>query len=142
VDDCVFCRIVAGTAPASIAYRDDAALVFVDPRQPTWPAGGHLLVVPRRHVETVDRLDDELAGQLMGAVVRTARALRAAIDPPGISVWQSNGAGAHQEVPHVHVHVIARYPDDALLRIYPGRVERADRAAMDAFARRLLPHFA
>jgi histidine triad (HIT) family protein len=142
VDGCGFCRIVAGTAPASVAYRDDATIVFVDPRQPTWPEGGHLLVVPLRHVETVDRLDDELAGELMRTVVRTARAMHAALDPPGLSVWQSNGAGAHQEVPHVHVHVIARYPDDGLLRIYPSRVERADRVDMDAFARRLAPHFA
>jgi len=53
VDGCVFCDIVAGRAPASVVWADDAVVEFADLRQPT---AGHVLVVPRAHVETIDGL--------------------------------------------------------------------------------------
>jgi histidine triad (HIT) family protein len=59
-------------------------------------------------------------------VLRTAsavaRAVRDAFESDGMSLWQSNGPGAFQEVPHFHLHVMPRWSGDGLLRIYPHRV--------------------
>lgn len=141
-EDCVFCAIVAGTAPASLVYEDELALAFVDLRQ---AVSGHVLIVPRAHVPDIYALDEELAAHLMRLAVRIARALAADGRPDGLSLWQSNGAAAMQEVPHFHLHVHPRRHDDGLLDVYPqGLPAPVTREALQALAQRiaerLLPH--
>ena len=131
---CVFCRIVADHSKAAIVFEDDATLAFLDPRQAN---EGHLLIVPKRHVETVCDLGENDASRLFRVVPRIARALQAALRPDGISMWQSNGHGAHQEVPHAHIHLMPRYVGDGLLRIYPTRVANAPREQLDVCADRI-----
>lgn len=80
-----------------------------------------MLVVPRRHVEQVDQLEPDDAGALMNAVVGVARSVKSLCAPEGLSVWSSNGPAAFQEVPHVHMQVLARKHGDGLLRIYAER---------------------
>lgn len=113
---CFVCRIVSGEAPASIVLEDAATVAFVDIRQPN---EGHILVVPRTHIETIDLLDRTLAAELAWSTVRVTRAVRRVYRAPGMSVWESNGEAAGQEVPHVHFHVLPRHHDDGLLRLYP-----------------------
>jgi histidine triad (HIT) family protein len=115
--DCAFCAIVAGRAEASVVAATDAALAFLDQRQ---AVSGHVLVVPRIHAEDIYALDPDTAAALMRLALRVVHALRAAFDPPGLSLWQSNGDAAFQEVPHVHLHLQPRFTDDRLLRVYPG----------------------
>lgn len=121
-ETCAFCRWLS-TQSATRVYEDDAVFVEVDPRQPD---RGHCLVMPVRHVENVFDLDADIAAAVMTATVRVARAVRAAFHPDGLSLWQSNGPGAHQEVPHFHMHVMPRWAGDELLRIYPRRVATPD----------------
>jgi histidine triad (HIT) family protein len=130
---CVFCRIIAKELPATVVFEDEAVLAFMDIAQ---LSAAHVLVVPKSHAETIDRLPIETAGPLMEAVVQMAHAIRLAIDPAGISVWQSNGEAAGQEVPHVHVHVLAREPGDKLMRINKSG-EQADLAERERRARLL-----
>lgn len=137
VTDCVFCGIAAGTIDASVVHADEETVAFLDLRQPTWPRGGAVLVVPRVHVEQVDQLPPDLAGAVMRTVVRVAGAVRKALAPEGISVWSSNGHAAGQEVPHVHIHVIGRFVDDGLLRVYAERPPYPNRAALDQLATRI-----
>jgi histidine triad (HIT) family protein len=137
VADCAFCAIAAGEMPASIVCEDDTALAFMDLRQ---AVPGHVLVVPRRHVATLDRLDEGTAAHLMRVAVRIAAAMRPVLAPDGLSLWQSNGEGAHQEVPHVHLHLQPRRTGDGLLRIYGGDgtpPAHASRDVLDALAQRL-----
>jgi histidine triad (HIT) family protein len=129
--DCVFCTIISGQVESSQVYEDDATLVFTDLRQLT---SGHLLVVPKRHVEMIYDLVPDDAARLMQTVVLTARAMRRTLRPEGLTVWQSNGEAAHQEVPHVHIHLLVRQPDDGLLRVYPTSPSYPDRAALDRLA--------
>lgn len=136
---CVFCDIMAGRETASIVYEDEATVVLVDLRQ---PSAGHLLVIPRPHVETIYDLPPETAASLMRVVVLTARAMRETLRPAGLSMWQSNGLAAGQEVPHVHIHLLTRAPDDGLLRIYPAKPPRPERAALDQLALRIKAGFA
>ncbi len=125
---CIFCQIVAGRADASVVFEDEWTLAFMDIEPLT---RAHVLVIPKMHVGTIDLLPPDLATQLMQAVVRVAQGLRAAYDPAGITVWQSNGAAAGQEVPHVHVHLLTREPNDGLLRVRPTTSIVPDRAELD-----------
>ncbi len=138
MDDCVFCDIVAGRAPASIVWADDAVVAFMDLHQPT---EAHVLVVPRMHVETIDALPLDLAGRLMRGVVLTARAMRQVLQPGGLSLSQANGEAAGQEVPHVHLHLLTRDPGDGLLHAYSGKPNLPNRAALDALAVRIAAGF-
>ncbi len=133
--DCVFCRILAGAAPASFVHRDEHVAAFVDLRQ---AVDGHVLIVPNRHVETLYELDEDTAGRLMALAVRVARALAADAAPPGLNLWQSNGHAGGQEVPHVHLHVQPRRVGDGLMRVYPNGVPApSPREKLDALAARI-----
>ena len=123
--DCVFCRIVAGTAPASVAYADDTALAFLD-ISPVTP--GHLLVVPRVHAVGLADLDPDTGAHLWRVGQRMAAALRSSsIRCEGVNFFLADGAAAFQEVPHVHLHVLPRWKGDGFaLRYKAGRPARAD----------------
>jgi histidine triad (HIT) family protein len=130
-EECVFCRIVAGTAESSIAYGDTLTLAFMDVRA-FHP--GHTLVVPRRHLADIFGVDSETGAALMATVAIVARAVRDVLRPEGLSIWQSNGTAAGQEVPHLHIHVVPRFAGDGLLRVYPSRPAYPSREELDATA--------
>lgn len=104
---CVFCEIVAGTAPATIIREWPDAIAFV-PLNPVVPPNGHILVVPRTHVpDAVTRLD------VTAATMRRAAELAAGHDASNILT--SIGAPATQSVFHLHIHVIRRAVGDQLM---------------------------
>lgn len=132
---CPFCEIVAGRLPASVVAQTDRVMAFLDLRQAT---EGHVLVIPRQHVESIFDIEPELAGEVMQLGVRVAQALRVALQPAGLNLWQSNGAAGGQEVPHFHLHVQPRRVGDGLIRVYPGHPPApASRAALDKLADRV-----
>ena len=92
------------------------------------------MVVPNRHVENVFELTDADGAAVMAATSDVARAVRVAFEPEGLSLWQSNGPAAFQEVPHFHMHVMPRWKEDGLLRIYPQRLEQRTDGDLDAQA--------
>jgi histidine triad (HIT) family protein len=106
---CPFCRIVAGEARASVVLADDVALAFLDHR-PVFP--GHLLLIPRSHVETLGDLDQALIEPLFSRARRLALAVEAALGAEGAFVALNNRVS--QSVPHLHVHVIPRRRKDGL----------------------------
>ena len=108
-EDCIFCRIVAGTAPASIIAETPAALAFMDIDQPT---PGHVLIIPRAHVEYIYGLTDELAAEVFALTLQVAKAVKVALAPDGMDLFQANEGAGQQEVFHLHFHVIARYTGD------------------------------
>jgi histidine triad (HIT) family protein len=142
---CVFCAIVARRLPASVVAESDLSLAFCDLRQPhPMATGGHVLIVPRRHFETLDMLDDDSAADLLCLSVQVAAKMRAAFGD-SYSLWQSNGEAAFQEVPHVHLHLLTRLPEDELLRIYSGDGKPpvpAQKEQLDALAETLRRHSA
>lgn len=126
--DCVFCSIAAGHTEASIVGENGHALALMDPRQ-FHP--GHVLVIPRFHIPDVRALRPVDAEPLMLLVAATARAVDAAFPSDGLSLWHSAGAGAHQEVPHLHIHVHPRFVGDHLLRVYPSPPVMPSREVLD-----------
>lgn len=99
-DACIFCRIAAHEAPATIRF-EDADIVAFDGEPAATPL--HVLVIPRRHVRSVADLDDvELTGRLILTAVRIAR-------EAGASSFRlaTNSGAPLQDVFHLHWHVMA-----------------------------------
>ncbi len=132
--DCVFCDIMAGRARGDVIYEDALTVAFVDPRQ---HHPGHVLVVPRAHVNDIRQLNPRSGAALMNTMIRMARAVDRAFPNEGMSLWHSIGPAAFQEVPHMHMHVHPRRLGDGLLRIYPGVPVDADPKDRAAYAERL-----
>ncbi|MGI9161855.1 MAG: HIT family protein [Mycobacterium sp.] len=109
---CVFCQIVAGTAPAVRVYEDDDCLAFLDIRPFT---RGHTLVIPKQHsVDLTDTPAPALAG-LLTVGQRIARATRASgLAATGNNVAINDGKSAFQSVFHIHLHVVPRRDGDKL----------------------------
>lgn len=122
---CDFCRIVAGTAPASKVFEDDVAVAFLD-ISPITP--GHLLVVPRTHADGLADLAPETGAHLWRIGQRMAAALRkSSIRSDGVNFFLADGVAAFQEVMHVHLHVIPRWKGDGFTLGYKsGRPSRQD----------------
>jgi histidine triad (HIT) family protein len=106
VPDCVFCGIANGGA--NLIWENDYAVAFnsIDPKTPV-----HILVVPKIHVETLDDLDNELAGQMLIAVRDAARATGV---NKAYKLAVNSGRGAGQVVPHLHFHILGRKDGSAL----------------------------
>jgi histidine triad (HIT) family protein len=106
---CLFCRFVAGEDPAQVVHEDETTLAFLDHRPLQL---GHVLVVPRPHVETLPDLPDALLAPLFRTVRRLAAAVPAALEAEGSFVAVNNRVS--QSVPHLHVHVVPRRRKDGL----------------------------
>ncbi|ASF09834.1 HIT family protein [Nocardia brasiliensis NBRC 14402] len=110
--DCVFCRIVAGVAPATKVYEDDSLCAFLDIRP---IARGHTLVIPKQHATELEDLDAELGAYVFRAGHRLALAVRRSpLAADGANLVLNDGTAAFQTVPHVHLHVIPRSHGDKL----------------------------
>lgn len=111
-DACVFCAIVAGEAPASVVWEDGEAVAFLD-INPMTP--GHALVVPREHAASLAELDPALGGRVLAGAMHVAAGLRAsALRVDGVNLFVADGEAAGQDVFHVHIHVVPRFPGDGL----------------------------
>jgi histidine triad (HIT) family protein len=104
VNDCLFCQIVARSIPATIVYEDESALAFEDVR-PQAPV--HVLVIPKRHVASVQDLggtDPVLLGDLLVCCTKIAE--RKGISDAGYRLVTNTGRNAGQTVFHLHFHVL------------------------------------
>lgn len=109
VDDCAFCRIVAGLEPAAVVFDDEVAVAFLDVA-PLFP--GHTLVVPRRHAVTLPDLEVDELGPFFERVQILTRAMRDVLGAEGAFVANNNVVS--QSVAHLHVHVVPRRRRDGL----------------------------
>ena len=106
--DCVFCSIINKTAPADLVFEDSEVIVIRDIR-PVAPV--HLLVIPRRHINSINDLnaeDAELLSNLMFTVQKVARQVIG--ENPAYRTVINTGAAAGQTVFHLHLHIIAGRP--------------------------------
>jgi histidine triad (HIT) family protein len=129
MSDCVFCKIMARQIPATVVREDADTLAFMDIGQVN---PGHVLVACKAHVENIYGLQDAQAAAVFQAVAKVARAIRAAFDPPGLSVYQANGTPAGQTVFHFHVHVLPRHDADGMQLVWP--VKNPPREKLEEYA--------
>ena len=101
---CLFCKIIAGEIPASKVYEDERMIAIKDinPQAPM-----HVLVVPKKHVATLNDLTAAEDG-LVGAMIRTGAAIAKnhGYDGPGFRTVFNCNAQAGQTVFHIHLHVL------------------------------------
>ena len=106
MEDCVFCKIARGESQASRVYEDAQVVAFLDAR----PVNeGHTLVVSRKHYENIFQIPDEEIGNLFRIVKKVASAVLKSERAEGIRIVQNNGTAAHQNIFHIHVHIIPEY---------------------------------
>ena len=113
---CVFCRIVAKEIPATVVHEDEHTLAFMDIGQVN---PGHVLVAVKKHADNIYALDEAQAAAVFRSAATVARAIRAAFEPQGLSVYQANGAAAGQTVFHLHMHLVPRYEGDGMALTWP-----------------------
>ena len=108
MSDCLFCKIAAGEIPSKMVYSDDELYAFEDinPQAPV-----HILIVPRKHIPTLNEIQKEDTG-LMGKVVLLASKLAAekGLDKKGYRLNANCLESAGQSVFHIHFHLLGGRP--------------------------------
>jgi histidine triad (HIT) family protein len=102
MDDCLFCKIVAGKVPAKKVAENEGAIAFPD-INPCMPV--HVLVIPKKHVASLNEVGD---GSVMAPVFALAEqvARQNGLDKSGWRAVINTGPDAHQVVFHIHLHVL------------------------------------
>jgi histidine triad (HIT) family protein len=119
--ECKFCRIIRGTIPSTKIFEDDDMLIVMDIKPIT---KGHMLIIPKRHVELLTELDDKLAGEMLILAKKAGLALKKSkLNCRGINYILADGAEAGQDIFHVYMHVIPRYRGDGFGLRMPEREE-------------------
>lgn len=105
--DCLFCKIINGDIPSKTIYEDEKVKVFLDINPNT---NGHMLIIPKKHIVTVNELDNDLITHILDIEKKMYKLLKEKLNIKGLTIVQNNDLG--QEVKHYHVHLIPRYDDD------------------------------
>lgn len=108
MSDCIFCKIIKGEIPSTQVFRDDQVTAFRD-IQPAAPT--HILIVPNKHIDSVNVLGGE-DEHLIGHLVKVAGQLAAqeGIAADGYRLIINTGAHAGQTVLHIHLHLLGGAP--------------------------------
>jgi histidine triad (HIT) family protein len=131
-DQCIFCEILRGNAPASFTYEDDSVVAFMDVQPITH---GHMLVVPREHAVLMADLNETVAMRTFRVARKLSSVVRGTLGAGGVNLFVADGEIAFQDVPHFHVHVIPRYPKDGFGLTFPERyAQPPSRAELETIA--------
>ena len=127
----IFARILRGELPKVAVYEDALTLAFLD----IMPSvEGHTLVIPKEPAEGIFDLSPEGAAAVIVTTQRVTKAVKKALDAPGIMLAQLNGVAAGQSVPHLHFHILPRH--QGLEMKLHGRA-MADPKALEAIAAKI-----
>ena len=111
MENCIFCKIIAGEIPSATVYEDDdvKAILDVNPA-----ARGHVIVLPKKHASDVFSIPDEDLSKAICVAKKIAIAVKEAYKCDGVNILQNNGEAAGQTVFHLHIHVIPRFEGDTI----------------------------
>ena len=101
MDNCIFCKIIAGEIPSTKVYEDDRVYAFrdINPQAPV-----HVLIVPKKHFANILECDAETAAALTDAIRAVAKL--EGVDASGFRVISNCGRDGAQSVDHLHVHLL------------------------------------
>lgn len=101
MNDCLFCRIIAGEIPSGKVYEDDKVYAFrdINPQAPV-----HVLIVPKKHMSNILECDAETAAALTGAIRKIAA--QEGVAESGFRIISNCGRDGAQSVNHLHVHLL------------------------------------
>ncbi len=109
---CIFCKIINHEIPSSIVYEDDKSIAILDISQQT---KGHTLIIPKKHVENIFELDEDLSKHLFLVTVKVTKLLKEKLHFSNVNILNNNGALAGQSVNHFHIHIIPQYENEQLI---------------------------
>jgi histidine triad (HIT) family protein len=117
VQECIFCKIIAGQIPCAKLYENDHVLAFLD----IGPISeGHTLVVHKQHTDSITATPPEMLRHIADVLPLIAKAVQHAMNADGCNVLCNNGAAAGQVVEHVHFHIIPRKTNDGVFNRWPS----------------------
>ena len=105
--DCLFCKIINGDIPSRKLYEDEKVLVFLDINPST---NGDCLLIPKKHVVTIDEIDDDLWIHMLKITKLIKEMLYTKLNCKGLTIVNNNDLG--QEIKHFHIHLTPRYEND------------------------------
>ena len=116
--NCIFCEIIQGERTSVNIFETKNILSFMD----KYPINrGHLLVIPKQHYDFLTDMSDDEVSELFKIVNLLSKSLWKSVAADGISIGQSNGIAASQDIFHVHVHIIPRFVNDSVDGSWPTR---------------------
>lgn len=109
MDNCIFCKIIAGEIPSAVIFEDEEFKAILD----RFPGNiGHVLVLPKKHYSNIFDIDEDVAGRLFRLATKIAKNMKEVLGFEAMNVVQNNGSLAGQTVHHFHLHLIPRYEND------------------------------
>ena len=109
--DCIFCKIVSGQVSCMKVYEDEHTLVFMDI---AGDVDGHMVAIPKNHIENILDCDTESLNQLMLAVKKVSNHCVENCGFDGVNLLNASDPSAGQSVPHFHIHIIPRKNNDGI----------------------------
>ena len=109
MENCIFCKIIAGEIPSAKVYEDELVYAFLD----ISPINkGHVLVIPKEHHESVAAVDEATVGRMMKIGSRIGIALKRELEADAYNLHLADGTAAGQVVMHAHLHIVPRWIED------------------------------
>lgn len=109
MNDCLFCKIIKGEIPSRKVYEDKNVYAFLD----ISPVNeGHTLVMPQKHYETILDAPSEVLCNLITVIRKIVPSILQAVKSESFNLQVNSGKTAGQIIPHLHFHIIPRFPDD------------------------------
>ena len=109
MDNCIFCKIIAGEIPSAVIFEDEEFKAILD----RFPGNiGNVLVLPKKHYSNIFDIDEDVAGRLFRLATKIAKNMKEVLGFEAMNVVQNNGSLAGQTVHHFHLHLIPRYEND------------------------------
>jgi histidine triad (HIT) family protein len=131
--DCIFCKIINNEIKSQKVYEDNDVIAILDIN----PINkGHILVIPKKHYETIFDIDDEVLKKTITVVKKIALALKK-MGAEGVNIVQNNGKAAEQHVFHIHFHVVPRYFNDGMKIARGNRIKYKDDKEMQEYAEKI-----
>ncbi|MGE7981363.1 HIT domain-containing protein [Solibacillus sp. NPDC093137] len=112
MENCIFCGIVRGELSSYTIFKDEKVTAFLDINP---VAMGHILVIPNKHFERLDTInDEEIMKGLMNALIKVSNLLIASGICNDFTILNDNGLNAQQDIMHTHFHIIPRHHNEKI----------------------------
>ena len=111
MQSCIFCKIINKESNADILFEGEEFLAFT-PLHPI--TKGHILVVPKKHFENIFDIDENILADLIITAKKLSEVIVKEKGATGVNILHASGKDAQQSVPHFHIHIVPRFPNDGL----------------------------
>jgi histidine triad (HIT) family protein len=134
MEDCIFCKIVAGQIPCFRIYEDEKVLSFLDINP---ISEGHALVIPKAHAENLWEIPEQDLAAVHMASKKIIQTMKEVLNPEGVACLQLNGRGVNQVVMHYHLHLIPRIKGSEPLPVSSWELKPGDQDAIAHLAQKI-----